>query len=191
MTSNLGKYETARRELESLGIKLILVDDMDVPEIQSIHLNMIAEDKAIEAYKKLGKPLMVNDSGFYLDAWENFPGTMTKHSVKTIGNKGILKLLKNEKRGASFRNTVAYIDQDHSRPVLFPSEIPGDVSSSPKGDAFGWSKLNRVFVPYDHDRTLAEINGTTDGLERYQDWRIKNYPIFRTVGEHLLEINKI
>jgi XTP/dITP diphosphohydrolase len=43
--------------------------------------------------KKYKKPVLVTDTGSFIDALNGFPGANTKFTLNRIGNKGLIKLL--------------------------------------------------------------------------------------------------
>ena len=53
--------------------------------------------KAQDAFSKCKKPLIVEDDGIFIDSLGGFPGPYSSYVHKTIGNKGILNLLKYNK----------------------------------------------------------------------------------------------
>ncbi|MBI4592540.1 hypothetical protein HY733_03790 [Candidatus Uhrbacteria bacterium] len=70
----------------------------------------IALEKATQAYKKFRKPLLVEDSGFFIDALGGFPMTHVKFSLKTLGIEGILRAMRGTKnRNCEWHMTLAYV----------------------------------------------------------------------------------
>ena len=73
---------------EILGMKLEQIE-IDLEEIQDIEVEKVVEHKALEAYEKVGKPVIVEDTGLYIEAWKGFPGALAKWVDKTIGFENI------------------------------------------------------------------------------------------------------
>jgi len=46
---------------------------IDLPEKQTLDLIEISRQKALVAFHKLKKPVIVDDTGFYLEAYNHFP----------------------------------------------------------------------------------------------------------------------
>jgi XTP/dITP diphosphohydrolase len=190
VTGNPNKYSTALNELSAFDIQLEH-KELEFPEPRTYDLGKIAIKKALFAYDKLQKPLIVNDSGFYLLQYRDYPGPYTNHAIHGLGTK-ILKLLEGEDRSAEFRHCVAFIDENHSESVLFPSVIKGRVPEKPKGNSEGgWSIYHTIFIPEGFEKTLAEIRENELEYRQYYDWRIKNAPIFRDFGVWLTEEYKL
>jgi XTP/dITP diphosphohydrolase len=82
--------------------------DLGYPEIQG-ELTDVACYGAKYAAKKLGKPVIVEDAGLFIKALEWFPGTYSSYVQSTLGNEGILKLMKNvHDRYAEFRSVIGF-----------------------------------------------------------------------------------
>lgn len=109
VTSNAGKVENARAALKKYGVS-VRQKDIDLIESRSEDPKEIALEKAKQAFRLLKKPVIVEDSGFFIRALGGFPMTHIKFSLKTIGIQKILKAMKGEKdRHAEWRMTVAYV----------------------------------------------------------------------------------
>lgn len=107
VTTNAGKFREARAlfhdyfDLEQIN--------MTYPELQEDDLSKIAAYGAKYCAVELNKPLIVEDSGLFVDALKGFPGPYSSFVQHTLGNKGILKLMGGENnRRAEFRSVVAY-----------------------------------------------------------------------------------
>ncbi len=91
VTSN----ENKRREAsEILGFEL-RSESPEVPEIQALDLREVAAEKAREAHRTLGSPeapVLVEDSGFVVDAWNGLPGAFTKWFMVTVGTEASVVL---------------------------------------------------------------------------------------------------
>ena len=92
-SSNIHKFQEAKKILDSFGINLRFFK-CELEEIQSNSLKEISKNKAIQAFQKCKKPVIVEDDGLFVDSLNGFPGPYSSYVFKTIGNKGILKLLK-------------------------------------------------------------------------------------------------
>jgi XTP/dITP diphosphohydrolase len=109
VTSNKSKVERAKGAVKALGIT-VKQQVMELSESRSEDPAEIALEKAMEAYARLKTPLIVEDSGFFIDGLGGFPMTHIKFSLKTLGIKKIMKMLEGEKnRKAEWRMTVAYV----------------------------------------------------------------------------------
>ncbi len=87
VTGNAGK----RREVERLIGGKIETLDVDLPEIQSDDLNEVLEAKGEEAWRRVGRPLVVEETGLELDALGGFPGPLVKWMLARVGPEGIAR----------------------------------------------------------------------------------------------------
>ena len=150
--------EHKRREVqEILGVALESVD-LDLPEIQAIDPAEVATEKARAARKALGNPdvpVLVEDSGLMVDAWDGFPGALTKWLMSSVGNEGLLRMLgPGEDRSARAVCVVALAEADGTVRT-FRGEVPGTLAQEPRGEGgFGYDP---VFVPGWSSMTYAEM----------------------------------
>lgn len=149
VTGNPGKA----REVESYLSPLIEVVHvaLSCPEFRDSDVRVIAREKARYAYERLGKPLIVDDTAFHIDALGGFPGPYAAYALETIGIEGILALMKGkENRTASFVTAIAYAD---GRGIeVFTGRIEGRIVSPRGTGGFGYDPI----FEWDH-RTLAEL----------------------------------
>ena len=150
--------EHKRREVqEILGWELERVD-LDLPEIQAIEPAEVAANKARAAREALGRPrlpVLVEDSGLMVDAWDGFPGALTKWLMQSVGNEGLLRMLsEGGDRSARAVCAVALAEADGTVRT-FRGEVPGTLASEPRGaGGFGYDP---VFVPGWSSMTYAEM----------------------------------
>lgn len=159
-TTNEGKVAKARSVLSAYGITVKQLA-IDVPEPKSLDLEETIRAKALAAYRMVGKPLAVEDTGLFFDAYSGFPGTYSKFAIQTIGMVGVLKLLEGKPRGAEFKTAVAYIAGESSRDVhVFIGSMRGSIADAPRGGAHHpQMPYKAVFVPQGESRTLSETGG--------------------------------
>ncbi len=154
-TTNAGKAEEAKAILAKYGIKLVQ-QAVEVDEPKTLDLNETATRKAQAAFMMLGRPVIVEDTGLFFDAYPGFPGTYTKFAAKTIGQSGLLKMLDGCPRGAAFTTIAAFTDG--KRTVLFEGTIQGQVARTPRGVARPGLSYDPIFAPEGAGgKTYAEI----------------------------------
>lgn len=126
---------------------------MEIPEYRDDDVRVIAREKARYAYAHLGRPLIVDDTAFSVDALNGFPGPYAAYVQDRIGNGGILKLMKGvTDRRAHFETAIAYAD-DEGAVHVFSGVIEGEVTGEARGhEGFGYDPIFAV-----EDRTFAEI----------------------------------
>ena len=150
--------EHKRREVqEILGVTLESLD-LDLPEIQAIDLAEVASEKASAARAALEAPdlpVLVEDSGLMVDAWDGFPGALTRWLMQSVGNEGLLRMLApGEDRSARAVCVVALAEVGGSVRT-FRGEVRGTLAESPRGEGgFGYDP---VFVPGWSSLTYAEM----------------------------------
>lgn len=161
VSSNNHKYFEAKKILDSFGINLGFLKS-NLEEIQSNSLHNIAMAKARDAFSKFKKPIMIEDDGLFIDTLEGFPGPYSSYVFKTIGNKGILNLLKNNRK-AKFVSIITYCDKTCSE--SFDGKLNGKISKTQKGKGWGYDP---IFIPNNSKKTFAEINNKNELSHRYK-----------------------
>jgi len=161
VSSNKHKYQEAKKILDSFGIKLGFFKS-DLEEIQSNSLKKIALTKARDAFSKYKKPVIIEDDGLFIDSLEGFPGPYSSYVFKTIGNKGILNLLKNNRK-AKFVSIITYCDKTILQ--SFDAKLDGIISKSQKGKGWGYDP---IFMPKNSKNTFAEMNNKNELSHRYK-----------------------
>jgi XTP/dITP diphosphohydrolase len=154
VTSNPNK---AREAAEILGMELKSVA-LDLHEPQSLDVAEVAAIKAAAARETLespNHPVIVEDSGLVVEAWNGLPGALTKWFLQSVGNEGLLQMLSGEEnRSARAICAVAIAVVDGSVRV-FVGEVEGSVAPGPRGSGgFGWDP---IFVPKRCAKTYAEL----------------------------------
>ncbi|MDH3656928.1 MAG: RdgB/HAM1 family non-canonical purine NTP pyrophosphatase [Nitrosopumilus sp.] len=160
-SSNNYKYQEAKKILESFGIKLGFFK-YDLEEIQSNSLMDIASKKAKDAFLKYKKPVIIEDDGLFINSLDGFPGPYSSYAFKTIGNKGILNLLKNNRK-AKFVSIITFCDKKILK--SFDGKLEGTISKSQKGKGWGYDP---IFIPKNTRKTFAEINNKNELSHRYK-----------------------
>lgn len=151
-SKNENKFQETRTFLIQYKIQLDLFH-LDLPEIQSDFLEKIASNKASFAYKIIKEKLIVEDTGLFIHALNNFPGPYSSFALRTIGNSGILDLLSSKhNRSATFKSVIAFNDGKSIH--LFSGAVEGTIS--PHVASKGWG-FDPIFIPSGHKRTYGEI----------------------------------
>ncbi|HKF43954.1 MAG TPA: non-canonical purine NTP pyrophosphatase [Thermoanaerobaculia bacterium] len=147
-----GRAEKAK-EAERLGFRFERVA-LDLDEIQELDPARIVESKARDAWARIGRPVLVEDSGLAIHAWGGFPGALVKWLEKSAGLEKIARMLDGfPDRSATATCAVAWFDGTTLARGL--GQCPGSIAESPRGSGgFGWDSL---FVPEGLGRTFAEM----------------------------------
>src|SRR5215510_6959510 len=90
-TTNIGKDSALKMLLTASNVAVQQVE-VDLVEPQADSVVEVAQNKVTQAVKLLGKPVVVEDSGFAIEALNGFPGVYIKYALATIGMEGLLRL---------------------------------------------------------------------------------------------------
>ncbi|QLH03489.1 non-canonical purine NTP pyrophosphatase, RdgB/HAM1 family [Nitrosopumilus cobalaminigenes] len=161
VSSNNHKYQEAKKILDSFGINLGFLKS-DLEEIQSNSLHDIAIVKARDAFSKFKKPIIIEDDGLFVDSLDGFPGPYSSYVFKTIGNKGIINLIKNNRK-AKFLSIVTYCDKTLLE--SFDGKQNGTISKTQRGKGWGYDP---IFIPNNFKKTFAELNNKNELSHRYK-----------------------
>ena len=172
VTTNPVKIDSVVRVLEGRGIE-VEVEDLDIPEIQAETASEVAAAKALEAFRRLRKPVLVNDFAFHLDALNGWPGAYVKTESERLGIGMFLQMLRRPEGGhlshrGRLANALGYMDAALAEPKVFAREIPGVLSpeayaalSEKKG---AW--VHTIFVP---DGEIVPVGAMPK--HRFDAWR--------------------
>jgi XTP/dITP diphosphohydrolase len=157
-TGNIHKFNEARSILTGLDIAVGMLRVKDT-EIQSDSLREIAQASALDAFKRCGLPVIVEDAGLFIAALNGFPGPYAAYAYKTIGNKGLLTLMKNvENRKARFQSAIAYCDNEAKAPLVFEGEAEGEITAEERrGSGKAGFGFDPIFKPNGSAKTFAEM----------------------------------
>jgi XTP/dITP diphosphohydrolase len=148
--------------------------DMTYPELQEDDPSKIAAYGAKYCAERLDKPVIVEDSGLFVDALKGFPGPYSAYVQHTIGNKGILKLMEGEKnRRAEFRSVVGYCAPGEE-PTMFTGVWWGELLTEEVGtNGFGYDPIfsyRRFPVGEMTTEQKNEISHRTRALLQFREW---------------------
>ncbi|MEE8359270.1 MAG: XTP/dITP diphosphatase [Candidatus Hydrothermarchaeales archaeon] len=158
MTTNEHKFREAREIFGRHGEEVEWLSQ-GYGEIQGETLEEVVK-AALKGIEKA--PVMIEDAGLFIEALNGFPGVYSRFIEDTIGNEGILRLLKgNDNRDAAFISVVGYKDEE-GEDRLFKGEVKGRISEEIRGKAgFGYDP---IFIPLGEERTFAEDMGMKNQL---------------------------
>ena len=178
MTQNQHKLTELKPLFERFGVSFETTS-VEKFEIRADNVEAVAHEAAITAYDALKRPVVLDDSGLFVDALNDFPGTYSAYVSKTIGNTGILRLMNNiDKRNAKFITAVGYADGDAVR--TFVGVMSGNIARAPAGEeGFGYDP---IFVPQGETRTYAQlsllekvnISHRTKAFHKFLNWYTKS-----------------
>ena len=149
VTSNEGKYKEYKDKLRKYyEIEML---NIDYPEIQADELEDVVE-YAIDDLKEHA-PLIIDDSGLFIEKLKGFPGVYSSYVMRTLGCDGILRLLENiDLRKARFECVIGFIGEEMK---LFKGESFGYITKKKLGTkGFGYDP---IFRPEGREQTYAEM----------------------------------
>lgn len=151
ITGNENKLREAK---QILGVEIVS-ENLDIREIQDVDLEEVIKDKLRNAYKRIKKPVMVEDTGLFLNALNGFPGALIKQLLGRVGREGIVKLLKGFDDKTVVAKCAVGFTKDGKDLKVFIGEAEGLIVS-PRGESgFGWDP---IFQPKGYEKTFAEMN---------------------------------
>jgi XTP/dITP diphosphohydrolase len=173
VSSNKNKFNEAKNILSKNGINLGFFKS-SLREIQAESIKEIAALKVDEAYRQCNKPVIVEDAGLFVESLNGFPGPFSSYVFKTIGNSGILRLVKTNRK-AKFQSVVAYCDNKYGV-VLFDAKVEGKISKNSKGKGWGYDP---IFTPNGQNKTYAmlsnknQISHRYKALKKFSNWFVR------------------
>ena len=172
VTTNPVKIASVLRVLNACGIE-VEVKGLDIPEIQAETVSEVAAAKAVEAYRLLKEPVLVNDFAFHIDALNGWPGVYVKHESERLGIGMFLQMLKPSDGGhmshaSRMANALAYMDAGLTEPKVFTREIRGVLSPDayealPKKQG-AW--VDKIFIPEGETVPVGAMPPP-----RFEEWR--------------------
>jgi XTP/dITP diphosphohydrolase len=152
ITGNAGK---AAEYAAMLGID-VTPAKAELTEVQSLDVAVVATRKVTDAYTQLGEPVLVDDTGLTVHAWNGLPGALVAWFLDTVGAQGILAMAAGlTDRRATVSTALGYATADGVR--VFQGAVNGTLATEPRGEAgFGYDS---IFIP-DSDtshRTYAQM----------------------------------
>lgn len=153
VTANQSKHAEVERLLAGLDVRW---DRLDLARPNTDDLEQIARARVLEAFRRLGKPCFLENTGLWL--WDHDgPGASFKRTWRELGEKGFAARYGGS-RGIA-RVVVALAESADPEGVrLFSGSIAGSLLGAPRGEGgHGW---DRLWVPDGYDRTLGEMAGS-------------------------------
>jgi XTP/dITP diphosphohydrolase len=156
VTGNIHKFNEACQVLGTFGISTVMLKKFNVIEAQFDTIEEIAERSVLEAVRRTYLPVFVEDAGLFVKALKGFPGPYSSYVFRTIGNKAILKLMRElRNRKASFKSAIAYSEPGIKKAIMFVGKIDGELLNKEQGNrGFGFDP---IFQPNFSAKSFAEM----------------------------------
>lgn len=173
VTGNKGKAAEVAAFFD--GIVEVTHVAFETIEPQEDNVEKIARAKAEQAYAYLKRPLIVDDTGLFIEALNGFPGPFAAYVQDTLGNEGVLRALESiENRRAYFMTAIAYADETGI--YTFEGKVDGEITTAPRGaNGFGYDPIFSVGEKTLAEMTLVEKNCVSHrarALEEFRKWYI-------------------
>ena len=147
---NLFQKEALNYDLKQNKIKTTEIQASSIKEVALYKLNSV-KGKLVHSY-------FIEDAGFFVDVPLNgFPGVYSNYVLNTIGNKGILDLIRDyDETKAHFKTVIALYFQPYDETFIFEGVVEGKVAKTIRGrGGFGFDP---IFIPAEiPNRTFAEL----------------------------------
>ncbi len=131
---------------------------VELDEIQSLDFKEVVRHKVRQAYEKVSRPVLVEDSGIEFVALGRLPGTFCKWFMEDMSMEDICKLVDGKDRSAIARCIFGYYDGKEEK--YFEGSMRGSVPKKPAGKSgFGWDS---IFIPEGYSVTRAELSPEDD-----------------------------
>ena len=158
-TNNINKFNEARRVLGEFKIAVGMLRVKSF-EIQSDSLEEVAKTSVMDTFHRCNLPIIVEDAGLFVDALKGFPGPYAAYVYRTIGNRGLLRLMENvRERRCRFESAIAYFSGEIKEPVCFAGAVLGKIALSERRKkpetGFGFDP---IFIPLGGRKTFAEMS---------------------------------
>lgn len=149
-----GNASKARQLSQYLGLS-ILHKKINLIEIQSLDLSEVIKHKAIEAYRQIMSPVIVDDVSLVINSLGELPGPFIKYFLSELGSKKICQIVSGlEGNSAIAQVSIGY--HDGTEASIFTGIIEGSIAKSPIGsNGFGWDE---IFIPKGYTKTRGEMN---------------------------------
>jgi non-canonical purine NTP pyrophosphatase (RdgB/HAM1 family) len=150
VTTNTGKVASLQTYMDRASIDAkISGRPLDIVEIQADTALEVARAKATEAFRRLGQPLVVDDSEFRIAALGGFPGPYQKYMVETLGPEGVVRLMEgHDDRSAYFVSNLIYVDAEGTMHEF--ADDPFNVTIVARYDdtvpEYAWGPLGKICI---------------------------------------------
>ena len=181
VTGNVHKFHEARAVLSRYNIATAMLN-VEAVEIQDDDIKTIAKTSALDAAHNSDLPVFVEDAGLFIKALNGFPGPYSSYAYRTIGTRGILKLMeKVGQRHAYFQSVVAFCNHDEkAEPLCFEGKAYGKLTYEERGSqGFGFDPIFQP-VEAENGKTFAKMtpeeknrySHRAQALQKFAEWYV-------------------
>lgn len=181
-SNNRDKYIEIKSILQRYNLEIGFCR-LEIEEIQSDSIKEIAIKKSQYAYLNANSPVLVEDDGLFIDGLSGFPGQYSAYVFKTIGNMGVLDLLRNhENRSAEFVSIIAFCNGQ--TPQIFEGKIRGQIAEDITEGGWGFDP---IFIPVDNNLTFGQLQN----IQKKQEFSHRSKALLQFVEWYKTQQNQV
>jgi XTP/dITP diphosphohydrolase len=160
ITGNAFKADEAVSILGKAGITVVPVK-VKLNELQLEDADSLVRHKVLAAFRKVGRPLLVEHTGLYIDCLKGLPGGLTETFWNRLQAEGVCELVaRAPHRGVTAKTHLGYTDGRSLQ--IFTGEVRGIIAEEPAGNRdFQW---DCIFIPDGHTKTFSELGDLKNEL---------------------------
>ena len=165
---NKGKL---REIIDILGINLNN-QAIDLPELQLDTSDQVAIYKAKEAAKRIGGPVLIDDTALHFNALHGLPGAYIRAFTDKLTPLEISKILDGfDDKSAYVTCSIGFCAGPDAEPVVFTGRVDGTIVR-PRGD--GGFGFDPIFQPKGEEQTYAELPSDKKNALSHRYLALKN-----------------
>ncbi|MBD3355375.1 non-canonical purine NTP pyrophosphatase [Candidatus Woesearchaeota archaeon] len=145
VTTNKHKFSEVSHLLKDYSFELEQLD-VEYDENHDLGMEEISKRAAKQLADELNKPIVLEDTGLFFEAYKGFPGPLPKFVIKTLNFKGIFKLLDGESRKAYFQ-TIAAFCMPGKEPIVFEGKMKGAITEYIHDKDKDEMPYDKIFIP--------------------------------------------
>ena len=159
VTSNFEKVNEFNRILDGKIEIEHLKPKMEIKELVDQDIEKVVCDKAKKMLEIYKRPIIAEDTGFFINALDGFPGCLINRETKKHGGKydywcNLLNEKGIEDRSTQVKTAIA-VCKPRKEPLVYVGIIQGSIPEKPKGKfGFGW---DNIFIPDGYNKTFSEL----------------------------------
>ena len=154
-TSNKHKVEEASAILKEYNIRIEHLN-IRYNEARAEIVEEVVKESVSKLSNDLNLELIIEDTGIFFKAYNNFPGPYPKKVFEKLGYDGIFNLLKDKNKEAYFKTIVGYC-KPGKEPLLFEGVFEGIIANEVFDTDKNVMPYERIFIPNGYSVSLSNI----------------------------------
>lgn len=153
VSRNKFKIQEVQKLLAEIDVDVVPVRH-SIEEIQTENIDKLVRNKLLSAFTIIGRPVLVEHTGLYIDSLNSLPGGLTQIFWDKLQADKFSSLFGRDETPTVLAKTIiGYCDT--RKVYLFEGSVSGTIASEPRGSRdFQW---DCVFVPDGESETFAEM----------------------------------